>query len=155
MSKEETMNNFQRVGAVSNSHVGREFEARAREYFESHGISLEAGVSIKIGIEGKSKAHMFDLGDLEKQVLVECKSHTWTAAGKVPSGKMKAWNEAMYYFFAAPRSFRKIFFVLKDYNQSRQETLLDYYLRTYDHLVPSEIEFWEYDEKLGTAERKR
>lgn len=149
------MNNFQRVGAISNSHVGREFEAEAQRYFSSHGISLEPNVKISIGIEGKAKTHTFDLGDLNQQVLVECKSHTWTTSFRVPSGKMKAWNEAMYYFFAAPRCYRKIFFVLKHYNPSRKETLLDYYLRTYDHLIPSEIEFWEFDEKMGTADRKR
>ena len=84
------MNNFQRVGAGSNSDVGRAFEAKAKIHFTSQGLSLEPNVTIMIGIEEKKKPHAFDLGDLGKRVLVECKSHTWTATGRVPSAKMMA-----------------------------------------------------------------
>jgi hypothetical protein len=35
------MNNFQRVGSISNAHVGRDFEARARAILAAHEIPLE------------------------------------------------------------------------------------------------------------------
>ncbi len=59
----------------------------------------------------------------------------------------------MYYFYAAPPEYRKILFVLKDQRRGTGESLTAYYLRTYGHLVPSDIEFWEYDESMGTAIR--
>jgi hypothetical protein len=64
---------------------------------------------------------------------------------------MTIWNEAMYYFALAPEDYRKILFVLRDYSEKRGETLAEYYIRTYDHLVPDQVEFWEYDEDIGEA----
>lgn len=55
----------------------------------------------------------------------------------------------MYYFVASPNNFRKIMFVLYDYSEKRKETLAQYYLRTYKHLVPKDVEFWEYKEGVG------
>jgi hypothetical protein len=34
-------------------------------------------------------------------------------------------------------------------------TLATYYLRTYEHLTPSDVEFWEYDDANKTAQRFR
>ena len=105
-----------------------------------------------MGIEGIKKPHAFDLGSDEPKVLVECKSHKWTSGNNVPSAKMTVWNEAMYYFAIAPSGYRMIFFVLKDVSHSRNESLADYYMRTYGHLVPSSVEIWEYDEQTKEAE---
>jgi len=55
-------------------------------------------------------------------------------------------------FYAAPDGYRKIFFVLRDFSDKRGETLATYYLRTYAHLVPAGIEFWEYNEENNIAE---
>ena len=71
-----------------------------------------------------------------RPVLVECKSHTWTQSGKVPSAKMTVWNEAMYLFLLAPKRFRKVLFVLRDFNEGRGESLAEYYVRNYSHLIP-------------------
>ena len=98
---------FQRKGAKSNTHVGKEFERKAREYFANHGLSLQEDVSIDIGING-TKAHRFDLGNRDERVLVECKSHTWTEGGNVPSAKITTWDQAMYMFFAAPIRRRRV-----------------------------------------------
>ena len=87
------------------------------------------------------------------KVLVECKSHKWTKSDKVPSAKLTVWNEAMYYFLVAPPNFRKIFFVLRDYSEKRNETLATYYLRTYGHLVPDDVEIWEYEPTSLKAEQ--
>jgi hypothetical protein len=77
----------------------------------------------------------------------------WTEGGNVPSAKMTAWNQAMFFFHAAPSGYRKILFVLRDFNEKRNETLGEYYVRTNPHLIPNDVEMWEYDEKQGTAKK--
>ena len=139
------MENFQRTGSVSNAHVGKEFEAIARKFFAKRGLSLSPNHKIPIGIEDFTKDHAFDLGSESPKVIVECKSHTWTAGNNIPSAKMTVWNEAMYYFAIAPEEYRKIFFVLRDESATRGETLAEYYIRRYGHLIPSSVEIWEYD----------
>ena len=139
------MENFQRTGSISNAHVGKEFEKTALRFFSGKGIDLTMNYSIPVGIESLKKNHAFDLGSETEKVIVECKSHTWTSGNNVPSAKMTVWNEAMYYFAAAPCEYRKIFFVLRDERLSHGETLAEYYIRTYGHLIPSGVEIWEYD----------
>ncbi len=46
----------------------------------------------------------------------------------------------------APKGYRKILFVLKDYSVRRRETLAEYYIRTKSHLIPTDVEIWEFDE---------
>lgn len=141
---------FQRKGSKSNSHVGREFERKAKAFFARQGLSLDENVSIEIGVNGK-KPHKFDLGSKKKKVLVECKSHTWTESVKVPSAKITTWDQAMYMFFVAPKGYRKIFFVLKDWNSKKKETLAEYYLRLKSHLIPADVEIWEFNEARNRA----
>jgi hypothetical protein len=143
---------FQRKGSASNAQVGRDFENRAKAIFAGQGLHLTSGVSIDIGING-TKAHSFDLGDPEKKVLVECKAHTWTEGGNIPSAKITTWNQAMFYFHATPPGFRKIFLVLRDFSEKRNETLGQYYIRTNPHLIPEDVEIWELDEAKDTAKR--
>jgi len=144
---------FQRVGSKSNAQAGRDFEIAAQRFFASSGLSLEGGVKIAVGVENKKKDHAFDLGCLKTNVIVECKSHKWTSGNNVPSAKLTVWNEAMYYFLASPKKYRKIMFVLRDFSEKRNETLAEYYLRTYGHLIPSYVEFWEYNESTSEAVR--
>ena len=100
---------------------------------------------IPVGIESQKKNHAFDLGSSSPKVIVECKSHTWTSGNNVPSAKLTVWNEAMYYFADSPPEYRKIFFVLRDERVSNGETLAEYYIRMYSHLIPASVEIWEYD----------
>jgi len=76
---------------------------------------------------------------------VECKSHTWTSGGNVPSAKMKNWAEAMFYFHMAPSDYRKIFVVERSVRPGRSESLLAYFLRTQAHMIPHDVEFRELD----------
>lgn len=142
----------QRKGSSSNTQVGKDFENAAQAFFAAKGVHLIPNLSVAIGINGK-KEHKFDLGDPDKKVIVECKSHTWTEGDNVPSAKMTTWNQAMYFFHAAPHGFRKIFFALRDFSEKRQETLADYYLRTYPHLIPADVEIWEFDEKKNQGKQ--
>ena len=143
---------FQRKGAISNTHVNREFEIKAREFFAQKGIILSPSLVLAIGINGK-RQHKFNLGDQNRKVIVECKSYRWIEGGNTPSAKMRDRNEAMYLFYAAPSDYRKILFVLRDYNQSKMETLAEYYVRTNPYLIPPEVEIWKYDETTRTGKR--
>jgi hypothetical protein len=137
----------QRIGSRSNAHVGRDFELAAQHFYASEGLALDLNMKLPVCIGDIKKIHAFDLGCLNEKVLVECKSHKWTAPNdNVPSAKLTVWKEAMFYFIASPPNYRKIMFVLRDYSEKRKETLAEYYLRTYSHLIPEGVELWEYDE---------
>lgn len=142
---------FQRIGSKSNAQAGKDFELAAQQFLSSVSVNLKLNVKIPVGVGPKKKDHAFDLGCLKNNVIVECKSHKWTSGGNVPSAKLTVWNEAMYYFLAAPKGFRKIMFVLRDFSDKRNETLAEYYLRTYNHLIPEDVEFWEYNESTSKA----
>jgi hypothetical protein len=139
------MSNFQRDGSISNSHVGRPFEQRARKILADHGLALELNHKVPCGLRNLKKDHAFDLGSEDPKVIVECKSQTWTSGGNVPSAKMKNWAEAMFYFHMAPPDYRKIFFVERSQRPGREETLLGYFRRTQAHMIPHDVEFWELD----------
>jgi hypothetical protein len=146
------MNNFRRVGAAHNAGVGRLFEEAARNFFLSReGILLVPNFPVDVGVSDRKKKHRFDLGSAGPPVLVECKSHTWTQTGNMPSAKMTVWNEAMYYFHIAPPKFRKIMFVLK--NDRRGLSLASYYLHTHGHMIPDGVEVWEFDAGTAIGER--
>jgi hypothetical protein len=146
--------NFQRIGTPHNAGVGRLFEAAARSFFLlREGINLTPRFRVEVGVSERRKPHLFDLGSASPPILVECKSHKWTATENTPSAKMTVWNEAMYYFHVAPKEYRKIMFVLK--HDRRGESLAAYYLRTYGHLVPDDVEFWEFTEETQTGNQLR
>lgn len=144
----------QRIGSKSNAHVGLDFELTAKRFFSNNGLHLELNIKVPVGVGNVQKEHAFDLGCLKEKVLVECKSHKWTAPNEnVPSAKLTVWNEAMYYFLVCPPGYRKIFFVLYDYSKKRNETLAEYYIRTYSHLIPEDVELWEYNESDMSAHK--
>jgi hypothetical protein len=82
-------------------------------------------------------------------ILVECKAHTWTAGGNTPSAKLSGWNEAMYYFLAAPPKYRKVLFVLK--SLSNNMSLGEHYIRRFEHLIPEGEAIWEFDPNIENA----
>ncbi len=137
-------NNFQRRGAISNAHAGREFEEAARLFFENTGISLGTAFPVPVGGRIK-KPHNFDLGSEKPPILVECKSYTWTETGKSPSAKIRGMNEVMLLFSVSPHHYRKILFVLKHLHQRTGQSLATHYIRTQGHLIPDGVEIWEFD----------
>ena len=142
---------FQRVDAQSNAHAGRQFEQLVKAMFIKNGFELSESISVMLGFGVKQKSHKFDLGSIDQSILIECKSHRWTTGDNTPSAKLTVWNEAMLYFFLSPESSRKLFCVLKDYSEKRQMSLADYYCKTHGHLIPSDVEIWEIDERLREA----
>jgi hypothetical protein len=55
-------NNFQRIGSVSNTQAGNDFEAAARAFLAHQGISLVKNFSVPVGVGEAKKMHRFDLG---------------------------------------------------------------------------------------------
>ena len=146
------MPNNQRVGIKSNKEVGDNFENASKIYLEKILMrALERNVSVSIGISKTKKSHRFDIGD--KETIVECKSHRWTTGDNIPSAKLTVWNEAMYYFSLAPSNLKKIFFVEKDFSKKRKKTLGQYYIEAYGHLIPDDVEIWEFDERTKTHKK--
>jgi hypothetical protein len=135
-------NNFQRIGSISNTHAGREFEEAAQLFFSKTGIPLQLGFNALVGRKIK-KLHKFDLGSEDPPILVECKSYTWTSGGNSPSAKIRGLNEVMLLFSLAPRRYRKILFVLK--HLRKDVSLATHYIKTQGHLIGSKIEIWEFD----------
>jgi len=70
----------------------------------------------------------------------------------MPSAKLTTWDQAMLYFFLAPRSYKKVFAVKRDLNPTSGESLASYYIRTHIHVIPDEVEFWELNEDDNTFE---
>lgn len=144
---------FQRKGGLSNAAVGAAFEEQVQVFFASFGIGLTPSIPVPLGFSSQ-KNHAYDLGCVDQRILVECKSHTWTATHKVPSAKMTTWDQAMLYFHATPGNYRMILCVLRDYCEHRKETLADYYIRTHGHLIPPGVEIWELDSTSGHGKQK-
>lgn len=135
-------NNFQRVGAVSNTHVGREFEEAARMFFAKSGIILRPRFVVPVGYRLK-RSHEFDLGSDDPPIIVECKSYTWTSGGNSPSAKIRAMNEVMLLFSVSPLHYRKILFLLK--HLRGDVSVASHYIKTQGHLIGPGIEIWELD----------
>ncbi len=149
------MTNHQRKGSTSNAHAGRDFERDVKSFFEEEeNLRLEGGIAVEIGIGERKKTHKWDLGCDNKKILIECKSHKWTESDKIPSAKLTTWDQAMYYMHLAPDEYKKIFCCLKDMSIKRRKTLADYYIEKHGHLIPPNVEIWEFCDKSKTAEKK-
>ena len=55
----------------------------------------------------------------------------------------------MYYFAISPNEYRKLFCVQRDLNPKTGESLAEYYIRLRYHLIPTDVEFWEFDLSNG------
>jgi hypothetical protein len=143
-------NNYQRVGAISNAHAGRDFEEAAHLYFARTGIPLTRNFVAPVGFT-KKKDHKFDLGSDDPPILVECKSQTWTIGKNEPSAKIRAMNEVMLLFSVCPPHYRRILFILK--HLRNEVSLGAHYIKRYGHLIGPQIEVWEFDLVKEQAER--
>lgn len=97
---------------------------------------------VTIGKPGKE--HRFDCVSSDLSIIIECKCYSWTEGNNVPSAKMSTLNEAVLYLRNAEPSALKIIAMKKDFSSKRNETLAQYYLRTYGHLL-ADIQIWEVD----------
>ncbi len=142
----------QRIGAISNAHAGRAFEDAVQAFFAAQGLILHRDFPVDIGHDRK-KRHRFDLGSDAPPVLIECKSYAWTATGNSPSAKIRSLNEAILHFMLVPPGYRKMLVMMRSERLAGGETLAVHYARTQGHLVPPDVELWQFDTKARTCER--
>lgn len=133
-----------------NPELGAKFQEQVKKWFEKN-YNLEFKSEVKIPIGKPPKEHKFDIANLDKKIVVECKRYTWTETGNVPSAKMGFVNEAAFYLSLLPKDYKKYIVMLKDFHSKRKETLASYYCRTYNHLL-GDIIVAEYDAKTNELE---
>lgn len=95
-----------------------------------------------------AKDHQFDLASNDGEIIVETKNHTWTSGNNVPSAKMSVLNEAVFYLQHAPKNAHKLLVINMDRHSSRNETLAEYYVRTYRHLL-DDVSVMEFNQNTG------
>ena len=140
---------------MSNKKQGEEFTKLVKEYLENiDNISLNNEYQIEVGLNSiYKKSHKYDLGN--ENIIVECKCYNWEKSGENPSGKIATLNEAMLYFHATTKSYKKKLFLKKTEKNNKKisETFAEYYVRLYNHLIPDDVEVWEFDTINLTAKK--
>ena len=126
-----------------NPKNGAAFQREVLDWFEKE-FNKSFELEKKLLIGNPSKEHKFDIVDEEDTIAIECKRYTWTRTGNVPSAKMGAANEAAFYLRLLPLSYTKYIVMMRTYCARHQESLAEYYYRTYKHLLGSII-VAEYD----------
>lgn len=98
--------------------------------------------------------HKFDAVAHDLSVIIECKCYSWRSGNKVPSAKISTLNEAALYMHNITQNTnaRKIIAMNREVNSTRNETLAEYYVKHYGHLLGN-IEVWEADMKTGSIQR--
>ena len=127
---------------MTNTFKGSKFEEVTKLLLEEYlQEKLEEQKKVEIGFEEK-REHRFDLGN--SNYLIECKAYEWTKENNNPSAKLSTLRETLYYFFLAPKNYKKIL-VLKKSRVKNGETVLDYFIRLNYHLIPKDVEIFEID----------
>lgn len=121
----------------NNVKKGKEFEESVRQVLNERYKIEFTQQSINIG--NPAKAHKFDLVSKDKNIIVECKNYSWTETGNAPSAKTAFLNEAVLYLSHAPKNTKKIIVLRRDNHLKRKESLAEYYVRTYYHLLDEVI----------------
>lgn len=115
------------------------FEDRVSSYLSSRFEQKFYKQSLQIGPD---KYHKFDLVSEDGDIVVECKSYTWTKSGNFPSAKISTAVEAIFYL-SRIRPKKKIFVFQDDLN-NRGESLVDTFVKRYDGVL-DDIEVWAYN----------
>lgn len=126
-----------------NPKKGADFQKKVKVWFEKK-YNLTFDLEKKIAIGNPPKDHKFDIVCESKKIAIECKRYTWTETGNVPSAKMGFTNEAAFYLSFLSDDYDKRIVMLRSFNSKRQESLAEYYYRTYKHLI-GDIRIFEYD----------
>lgn len=126
-----------------NPKVGRKFQLAVKSWYENS-LNKLFEVERKIAIGNPPKLHSFDISDQDEKIVIECKCYTWTETGNVPSAKMGFVNEAAFYLSFLNSDVEKVIVMARSTHPKRNETLAEYYFRTYRHLL-GKIKIMEYD----------
>jgi hypothetical protein len=126
---------------------GPEFQLLAAELLcKKLGVSFNLDYPIAIG--HPPKLHRFDLVSADSHYVGECKNYSWTQTGNMPSAKISCLNEAVLYLSHVPHDRSKFIVLRLDRHDKHKETLAQYYLRTYKHLLRG-LTFYEIDPSAG------
>lgn len=128
-----------------NPLVGKRFQELAQKSFNDYykdTFVLEAGFPIG----DPAKIHKFDLCNLNKTIVIECKCYTWTVSGNVPSAKLMGIDEAIFYFGFLNNEMKKILCMMKSTFPGKTETLAEYYVRLHGHLL-GDVQVFELDKE--------
>ncbi|MCY3800087.1 MAG: hypothetical protein OXG46_00750 [Chloroflexi bacterium] len=137
-----------------NKEKGNSFTRRVQDHLARIGLSVQPEYAVEVSVNGRhKKMHKFDFGN--DSLLVECKAYDWTAGGNYPSAKISTINEAMLYFVAAPKSYRKMIFISATEKKGvrNPETLPEHYVRRYGHFIPGDVEVYELDAEDLSSKR--
>lgn len=132
----------------TNSRRGEYFKNLTATIVSSHfGWSLDRDITIPIGVPpAPKKSHKFDFASTDTKIVGKSKFFTWTETGNMPSAKMSVLNEWVLYLHLLPNKVKTKFIVLPhSVRPGKPETLAEYYLRTYAHLL-GDIALYEIDE---------
>ncbi len=120
-----------------NPVVGANFQKEVAQWFsEKYNRSFIIEKKIAIGYSEK-KDHKFDVVSEDSSIVIECKCYSWTETGNVPSAKMGAANEAVFYLSFLPSTTERYLVMKKTTHPKHKinETLAEYYYRTNKHLL--------------------
>lgn len=130
-----------------NPAKGRQFQDLAAKALSARlGVRFQLDYPISIG--DPQEAHRFDLVSEDQRYVGECKNYSWTETGKMPSAKMAYVNEAVLYLSHLPQDTHRFIVMRLDRHAKRAETLVQYYLRTYRHLLKG-LTMYEFDPETG------
>ena len=80
-----------------NPAIGAKFQEDVAAWFKNtYKKEFILEKKIPIGYSDK-KDHKFDIVSDDNTIAIECKCYSWTETGNVPSAKMGAANEAVFY----------------------------------------------------------
>jgi len=136
-----------------NPGKGRDFQQLAAKLVGAH-LGVEFLIDEPIAIGDPAKNHRFDLVSTDHRYVGECKNYAWTETGNMPSAKMAFLNEAVLYLSLLPATTERFIVLRLDRHHRRQESLVQYYARTYRHLLTS-VSLFEIDVAVGAVERHR
>ncbi len=131
------------VSNSDNPKNGTTFQKQVKDWFDKE-YNQTFELEQKIAIGNPPKDHKFDIVCEEERIVIECKRYTWTETGNIPSAKMAFTNEAAFYLSFLSEKYTKYIVMLCSHHQKRNESLAEYYYRTYKHLI-GDIHILEYD----------
>ena len=118
----------------SNKNKGDAFRDFAKPILEKE-LKTKLEPEQKIDIGNPMEEHAFDLASQDKSIVIECKRYTWINSDKKPNGKIATLNEAVLYFSFLDYNVQKILCLMESKCPEREETLAEYYVHTYGHLL--------------------
>lgn len=131
-----------------NTGKGRDFQVVAARLLGAY-FKTEFRLDYPIPIGKPPKPHRFDLVSKDATIVGECKNYSWTETGNMPSAKMGFINEAVLYLSHLPKGTKRFITMRMDRHDRRQETLTEFYVRTYLHLLEG-IDILEIDVEAET-----